>query len=239
MRILILVIYSRNEAYDKMLEIQRRYIHKYENVDVYFIVSNFEHNEPVFIEGNMSCVRSKEDNQYILYKNLETMDTLHNLYKKEYDFIIRTNVSTIIDIPKLKNLLTSYQNIEYLYAGHIASISEQNIRFALGTCIIISKKLGIKMIQEKHLFDHSLPDDVAFGVYVRDHCPEAFNNDLKLGPFVYYISDLPSGWNATLEEFIHFVKNNNTSKYIYYRNKTHNRMEDVKIMDYICTHLIK
>ena len=39
MKILILSIYSDNESYyKKMLEIQRKYVHNYENVDYYFLL---------------------------------------------------------------------------------------------------------------------------------------------------------------------------------------------------------
>ena len=92
MKVLILVIYSRNEAYDKMLEVQRKYMHNYKDVEVYFMESCFLHNEPVFIQDDMSRVRIKEDNKTILFKTLATIeccimfigDTLILLFEQIY-----------------------------------------------------------------------------------------------------------------------------------------------------------
>ena len=240
MKILILVIYSNNQKYyTDMLEIQRRYIHKYENVEAYFVQSSFEHNEEVFIDNDIIHVRSKEDNYTILYKCLRAMGTLKNLYKKEYDFTIRTNISSLINIPKMIELLSLFQDKEYLYAGDIAGLERFNrhIRFALGTAIILSQKLANKMIAEMRKFNHTIEDDVSFGLFVEEHIPIAFDNTLKLAPVVFYTHTLCNGYNSTLNDFIDFKKNNNVD-YIIYRNKTANRHNYVKIMRYICDNIL-
>ena len=236
MKILILVIYSNNQKYyTDMLEIQRRYIHKDENVEVYFVQSSFEHNEEVFIDNDMIHVRCKEDYNTILYKCICAMGYLKNFIKKEYDFTIRTNISTLINIPKMIELLSLFQDKEYLYAGDIAGIERFNIpiRFALGTAIILSQKLANKMIDEKYKFNYMIEDDVSFGLFVEQHMPIAFDNTLKLAPFVFYTSTLSNSSNSNLNDFINFRKNNNLN-YIFYRNSNANRYNDVKIMSYIC-----
>jgi len=239
MKILILVIYSKNSYYTQMLEIQRRYIHKYENADVYFVQSSFEHNEEVFIDNDMIHVRCKEDNNTILYKSIRAMGYLKNFLKKEYDFTIRTNISTLINIPKMIELLSLFQDKEYLYAGDLAGLAKFNryIRFALGTAIILSNKLANKMIAERRKFNPTIPDDVSFGLFVEEHIPIAFDNTLKLAPVVFYTHTLCNGYNSNLTDFINF-KNNNNVDYIIYRNKTANRYNDVKIMRYICDNIL-
>ena len=245
MKILILVIYSKNQSYDKMLEIHRKYVHKYNNVDVYFIQSSYEHNEPVFIENDMVYVRCLEEHNTILYKTLSTMDTLKNLWNKEYDFTIRTNISTIINIPKMTELLSLFQGKEMLYAGDLAGITEMNrhIRFALGTCIILSKHLANKMIDDIQKFTDRIADDVAIGLYVEENVPEAYDNNLNMAPFVFYTDKLVNGWNSNVNDFIDFsnktnYKTNDKLNYICYRNKTNNRNEDINIMEYIYNHII-
>lgn len=242
MKVLILVIYSRNEAYDKMLEVQRKYMHNYKDVEVYFMESCFLHNESVFIQNDMSRVRIDEDNNTILLKTLATIECLHYVHRRHFDFVVRTNISTVIDIPKLVRILEKYQDVEYLYAGDLCGINTKigHVWFATGTCIIMSRQLAIKMIHEQEKFDHSDPDDVAFAVFVTQHCPQAYDNDIRLRPFFYYTIGLPSGWDATLQEMIQFAnQNGNKFHFICYRNKTHDRLEDAKIMDYICTNLIE
>jgi hypothetical protein len=239
MKILILVIYSNTqEYYNRMLAIQRKYVHNYKNVDVYFIQSSFLHNEKVFVENDMIHVRNKEEHKTILYKTLCSMECLKNFYKKEYDFTIRTNISTLINIPKMINLLSNYQDKEYLYAGDIAGVTSLNrhIRFALGTAIILSKKLANKMINEMHKFNHSLADDVAFGHFVEENIPQAFDNDLYFRKHVFYTNTLKNGYNSSLKNFILFP---NKSNYIFYRNSLKNRYEDANIMNYICDNILK
>jgi len=237
-----------------MLEIQRKYVHNYENVDYYFLYSNFEHNEPVFIEKDMIFVRQEENRFTILNKSLQAIETLFNLYGKDYDFIIRTNISTLIHIPKMLELLAPYKydpvhtdlintKLEYLYAGDICGIDIDNIKdikFALGTAIIMSKQLAKQMISQINDFDHSLPDDVAIGLFVQQYNPNAFDNDLKISSDVFYLNYLNNGWNSTTSDFIYYMtqKYNKNPPFVFYRNKTSNREEDVNIMNYICDNIL-
>jgi len=241
MRILILVIYSDNDpAYIRMRDIQRKYVHKYENVDTYFIQSSYIHNEEVYIENDMSYVRCPEEYHTIIYKSLLTIDCLTNFFKKEYDFIIRSNISTIINIPKLLSLLGLFLDKEYLYGGDIAGINYLNrgIRFALGTCIVISKNLYKKMTSELNKFTDQVADDVAFGLFVEDNCPQAYDHNLSTGQYTFYTHTLANGWNSNLNDFIDFINENRKNFYICYRNKTNNRNEDANIMEYICDNIL-
>jgi hypothetical protein len=183
-------------------------------------------------------IRGKEAHCTILNKSLKAMKFFKE-NNKEYDFTIRTNISTIFNIPKLIDLLNEYQDVEYLYGGDIAGVYRNNkhIRFALGTCIILSKKLSDFMIEKIDLFDHNIEDDVSYGLFVDEHIPDAFNHDLGTGKYVLYSNSLENGMNTKLDDFINFIKNNENN-YIYYRNSLSDRYEDVKIMDYICNNLL-
>ena len=244
MKILILIIYSKSQDYyDKMLEIQRKYVHNYENVDVYFAQSSFEYNDPVVLVNDMFYVRGIEEYNTILYKSLSVMEALKNVYKKEYDFTIRSNISTLINIPKMIEYLSLYQEKEYIYDGIICGVNRLNrpIRFALGIAIILSKQLVNKMINEKEKFNHKLEDDVAFGLFVEENISSAYENNLLLSPFVFYTNSLENGYNTILNDVINFLNKNkdeNKLKYICYRNSLANRNEDAKIMDYICNTII-
>jgi hypothetical protein len=242
MKILILSIFSNDtQYYEKMLQIQRKYVHNYENVDVYFVQGGFDHNEDVYIENDMIYVRTHENFNTILYKTLSAMDTLKNLWKKEYDFTIRTNISTIINIPKMIEILHLFQDKEYMYAGDKCGIIRLNkpIHFVLGTVIILSKKLADKMICERNKFTDKIEDDVAIGLYVQENIPIAYDHNLSLSNRVFYTHTLENGWNSTVHDMINYKNKNDHlfNYYICYRNKTNNRNEDVKIMDYICTQL--
>lgn len=243
MRILLLIIYSDNDpAYIRMRDIQRKYVNKYENVDTYFMQSSYLHNEEVYIDNDMSFVRCPEEHHTILYKTLSTLDCLTNFFKKEYDFVIRSNISTIINIPKLLEMLSFFVDKEYLYGGDIAGVHNLNrdIRFALGTCIIISKSLYKKMTSELNKFTDKIADDVAIGLYVQDNCPEAYDHNLSTKSYTIYTHTLANGWNSNVNDFIDFMNKNPDRKdfYICYRNKTSSRNEDANIMEYICDNIL-
>jgi hypothetical protein len=93
------------------------------------------------------------------------------------------------------------------------------------------------MIAEMHNFNHMIEDDVSFGLFVEQYIPIAFENNLKLAPFVFYTHTLCNNYNSNVNDFIHFEKNNDLN-YIIYRNKTANRHNDVKIMSYICDNIL-
>jgi hypothetical protein len=190
-----------------MLEVQRKYLHNYKDVDSYFIESSNIYNEEIYIENDIMYVRGEEAHCTILNKSLKAMKFFKE-NNKEYDFTIRTNISTIFNIPKLINLLNEYRDIEYLYGGDIAGLYRNNcpIRFALGTCIILSKKLSDFMIENIDLFNHNIEDDISYGLFVGEHIPDAFNHELKMGKHVLYSNSLENGYNTKLDDFINFIK---------------------------------
>jgi len=250
MKLLILIIYSPREDYDKMLEIQRKYIHNYGNdVEAYFIRSSYEHNEEIFLDGDMFHVRAKEDIFTILHKTLVVMNHLKYHYNKEYDFTLRTNVSTIVDVNKFMPYLNNFREVEYIYGGDFVGDTVKGFTFGytLGTAIIFSRKVYDSIVQNMNwAFDHSVWDDQAFGIYIAKFVPSALNHELYIKPYggpngrILYSIQTPAGENTMLQNFIEFSESSNIrgSSVIFYRNRTLNRLEDVKIMDYICNHLL-
>jgi hypothetical protein len=250
MKILILIIFSDSPEYNRMRDILRKYTNNYENVDSYFIQSSYIHNEKVYIENDMSFVRCPETHSCILHKTLSTLDYLTNFCGKEYDFVIRTNISTIINIPKLLNFLKLFLDKEYLYGGDVVNwvYYKKNLRYALGTCIIISKSLYKQMTKELNKFTempNDMADDQAIGLYVQKNCPQAFDHlsikpfdHLSIKPSIFYTHTV-NGLNSTLNDFIDYMnKNPDHNSVILYRNKTNNRNEDANIMEYICDNLL-
>lgn len=145
----------------------------------------------------------------------------------------------------MTKLLSLFQEKEWLYAGDICGIVAMNkpVRFALGTCIILSKKLANKMVDDMHKFTDQIADDVAIGLYVEENVPEAYDNNLAMGPYVFYTHTLANGWNSNVNDFIDFLnktnnKTNDKLNYICYRNKTSDRNEDVNFMNYISNYII-
>lgn len=108
MKILILIIYSENdknfsEVYTKMVNIHRAYINNFEDVSTYFIQMKELQKENIEINDDFIYVNGKEDLLNIMHKTIESIDYLINVLGCKYDYILRTNISTIVNIPKLKD----------------------------------------------------------------------------------------------------------------------------------------
>ena len=202
MNILILIIYSDNdenfsEIYNKMIKIHRSYINNFENVSTYFIQMRESQTENVEINDDFIYVNGKETLLNIMHKTIESIDYLFNSLGRKYDYIVRTNISTIVNIPKLKdycnglpekNIYTSGSilNLNWLdYKSGIIDTSLFGTDYAQGTCIIISKDVAEHMIENKKNIRFDVVDDLSFGVYVKNFLPEALKNLHKYKLLIY------------------------------------------------------
>jgi hypothetical protein len=115
MKLLILFIYSTEPIYDKMLNIQRKYIHNFKDfADCYFIQMRENQEKEAIIEEDIIYVKGEENYLNILHKTIVSLDLLFK--SGNYDFLIRSTVATIIDIPKLLIYLNNVPR-EKIYTG--------------------------------------------------------------------------------------------------------------------------
>jgi hypothetical protein len=196
MKILILVIYSENDnenlnVYQKMVNVQRSYLNNFEGVSSYFIQMRELQNQNVEIDDDFIYVKGEEKLLNIMHKTVEAMDYLFNALGSNYDYILRTNISTIVNIPKLKdyfnnlpkkNVYTggSILNLNWLdFGSGITDDSLFGTEYAQGTCIIISKNVVEHMIKYKKNIRYDVVDDISFGVYIKSYIPDAYTNMQK------------------------------------------------------------
>ena len=85
---------------------------------------------------------------------MRSININHCLQNFDFDYIYRTNLSSVLNLNKLYSYL---QNNTVDYAGqHMET-------FISGSGIILSKEACKKLIQDKSLIDNMEPDDVAIG----------------------------------------------------------------------------
>ena len=235
MKIAVLFIYSDSEVYKQMRDIQRTYIHKFENAHSYFIEMR-EQVQKVTLEKDIIYVRGKETILNILNKTLTAIEfLLHN--NNKYDFFIRTNVSTIINIPKLLYYLSNIYPKTNIYTGAgkvfelnkldqkggIVDSSLFGTKIICGTNIIFSADVARVMSMNKDKFRQDIIDDVSMSLFIQNNLPSAFKKP-----------------NADLCDILYIGINTianikpGRDKYIFYRNHNVNRNDDIKLMKYIC-----
>jgi hypothetical protein len=230
MNILILIIYSNSEIYNQMLEIQRLYINKNNNnIETYFITYDEQQLEDVKISNDIIYVKGKETYINILHKTIQSIDFLYNKLNKKYDFVVRTNMSTIINLDNLYNYIGMLPKNNVYTGGKIETLTWQlapyaisaekqsnrndfyGLKYIQGDSIIISSDIIQNLLSIKDSIEYDIVDDVKLGLLIRENFSDVYNNI----------------HNICLPKLSH---NCFTDDSIFLYNKTNNRLLDVNNM---------
>jgi len=169
MKILNIVLYSDNEInYVQMYEALSGYYKRFSDVTTYFYKYNENISDNIEITGDIINIKGRES--YIPGILNKTIDTLllfkNNGEYEKYDYIIRSNISSIVNFSLLSEQL-ELNPVEYYGSTNIGYITldNTNIPFASGTNIIMSKKGYITLVDNINLLDKSLIDDISIAVF--------------------------------------------------------------------------
>ena len=181
MKICILIIYSENENYIKMKEILTNYYNNFKNIKFYFTQFRDQEND-VELENNILFVKGEELYLNILHKTIVSMKyILEN--NEDLDFLIRTNVSTVINIENLINFCNSIDKTNIYCGGRALTLSWCDskggipmhdytyfgLQFIGGDSIIFSKDIVEDIIKHRDKLNYKLIDDVSFGSYMKTY----------------------------------------------------------------------
>lgn len=221
-RILHLVLYSNDKHYDCMQKITCKYYNRFPNVTtIYYkynpiLTTNYSLNTNILeIKGNETYIPGILD---------KTLDAIKYFKNDNYDYIVRSNISTIINF----NLLNDNLNNIFYGGGLLNSLNEQlkntnitpkpNSMYVSGTAIIFSNECVKLLLSNESLLNKTLVDDLAIGLLFHDLdiIPTCINNFI----------------------FVDDVNNIDTSKNIFYRNRSNDRNKDCENMDAIIKKLI-
>jgi hypothetical protein len=218
-KILHLVLYNEGTSYEnKMKHITETYYAQFSIVDTYYYTFS-ELYDKITIVNNICYIPGKETYlPGILDKTIKTLFYFMENTTK-YDYVIRSNVSTIINFELLIPTMHEYDYGGPKYSlvtffDPICGISNFTYFFThyvFGTSIILSKSLVNKMIQYKKLIRYDVIDDVSIG-YLIKHIPH-----VKIKSYIH-----DTWYNGDI-----------LPTYIFYRNKSSNREDDVFNMKYI------
>lgn len=243
MKILNLVLYSKEKFYDDMLLILSKYYSQFSYVNTYFFMSEPNITEDYIIkEHNILILKGSQETTIpgILQKTVTAFDLflsnkIVNDYK-EYDYIIRTTVATVINFDLLKNELLR-NPISFIATGLLHNLTWVNpddisygVYFTSGTSIILTKGAVKFIANNRDKLRYDLYDDVSICMLIKEYNnnnypPVSISNNNK---FVFMTS-------LDVSEIEQICK----QQYIFYRNKTDNRQNDVKRIQIITDHLSK
>lgn len=217
--ILHLVLYSDEEYYNKMYEITRNFYKNFNNVKtVYYKFSSSIDNDYKLIDDILLI---KGDDTYvpgILDKTIKAFKYFENY---NFDYIVRSNISSIINFN-----LVNFDDIEYGGGNYMilnwydqkSGINDDkymNIPFFQGTFIIFNKKIFNKIMNNIHFIDMNIIDDVAFGVLIQNYIKNITLKTIPGFTIIYNVNDL------------------DFNTITCYRNKSEDRNNDIKNMEFI------
>ena len=190
--VIILIIASGGDGYDQFKEHWRLYMNRFSNVRSFFIYSDPTILADMHVTNDSISHRSIESlRPGILYKTIAAMSVCSALF--EYDYIVRTNLSSFIHIPRLLMYLDAQRLYEYA-GGHFNNLPDHPSKsyehsivnqyigrkldskfiFLHGACFILSKDLITRMLgivggkPERVAIAENVFDDVAMSLLLND-----------------------------------------------------------------------
>lgn len=199
MKILVLIIYSNEEKYKEMLNLQKKYIHLNSNIESYFIEFKEDMSQPIEMVDDHIYVQGKEHLLNITEKTIKALKYLFFELNKQYDYVIRTNISTIINHHLLMQNLKKMSRTDVYVGGHLLKLQWFDPPFGIfdtkywgtiyvqGTGIILSRDVVLNMLSNEDKIDYSIADDVAIAVYIAKYNSRALQYLLTHRlPFLFY-----------------------------------------------------
>jgi hypothetical protein len=152
----MLIISSDNDpVYAEHRKVWSSYMNSNSQIECYFIQYR---NGPQAIEGNTFWLEGKESFPAILNK---TLDSLDFFLKNNYDFIIRTNMSSIWNFTALLKHLETLPS-EKVYNGAIGN--HGIIQFVSGSGFIMSPDVAKLLLENRQIAESvKVMDDVDIG----------------------------------------------------------------------------
>jgi hypothetical protein len=239
-RIICLTIFNEEEHYNYMklhneehLKFLRENTEIMNDLKVFYIMYKKLDNLEYLIDGNMLYINGEETYiPGILNKTLSAMEIITTKLNIEYEFILRTNASTVIDYYELFKYLNRHNfDIEnkYYYIGFYYNLSwydykngiydntYHGTRFCNGTFMLINKRLILNIVNNSEKLLRNLIDDVSIGQYINtvDNVEEIDIKELSLFNYDNFVRDIP---------YISYLNNRNkhwrTIDVIHFRHQT-------------------
>lgn len=187
-KILVLRIYNSDPFYDQMKELHMKYDNSY------FVTYDPTLENEWTVDGRTIKIKGNESfKPGILEKTLKALEICLDF---KWDYIIRSNMSTVIDLNELQKKL---ENVDSIYGGHVfelkwtcdrSGITQEvlnkiyGLKFVSGSTIVMSRDICELLVKNASECNRTLIDDVSIGVFLKNipstHIP--FSESIELVP---------------------------------------------------------
>lgn len=224
--IMHLVLFSHNDEYDEMYEITKQYYKKFHNVTtIYYTFSESKRDAYQIIDGILYLPGKETYIPGILDKTIKAFEFVKN---KSFDYLIRSNVSTIINFNYLSSILTQYPFTVgggeiYTDTWDKPNHERYNTQYPHGTSMILSKPMLVELLDKKDKINYNIIDDLEIGYVLEKEFP--YLPFYSLIRYFVYVNE-----KTNMDELDY-------ANLIFYRNKSEDRKHDIQNMKKIVHYL--
>jgi hypothetical protein len=210
----------------------KKIINKNDNIDIFFIRTSYILNQPYEIHNNIITIKYNEKYGHIIYKTLKCLE----LFQNKYDYIVRTNVNTFIDLTKLNQFIQTLNNTNVF-----TSPFWEGGNYPFGYFILISNDIANHIISHNLIEEwkyKDLADDYEltkiilkkYDYYILDDCDKPYTQSKKVNKYGirFNADDIGESSNVIIDRI-----SNAPNSIFLYRIKNISDYEYIKVYDYI------
>lgn len=200
MKIIILILANDNNIYLKCQSLWKKYMNLHPNIKSYFIKFKKDISKDGYLEDDTIYIDGEESlKPGCLIKTIESINFILN--KEEFDYIFRTNMSSVIDLYKFYDFIKN-KNDDCMAISGIYNNNNIKIKFPSGAGFLLSKKICQQLIDNKDKINYNLIDDVAIGLYLQ-------NQNINIYPLTRfeaynYDKNIDKINNELIKDYYHF-----------------------------------
>jgi hypothetical protein len=158
----------------------------------------------------------------------KTIKAFEFVKDKSFDYLIRSNISTIINFNYLSSILTQYPitvggGIVYKHTWGGKDHKRYYTNFPSGTAMILSKPILVELVDKKDKIDYTIIDDLEIGYVLEKEFP--YLPFYSLENYFAYVDE-----KTDMDQLDY-------KNIIFYRNKSDDRKHDIQNMKKIVRHL--
>jgi hypothetical protein len=209
-KIVILIISSFDiPEYVEMKRLSHTYYSLFSDEIRFFYIESRDQEEESLEEGNTLFLKGSESVTPGIY--LKTMKALQHIQSKyEYDFVLRTNLSSFFNVPHVIRYLQD-KPLQHFAGGYPV------FWFTSGTCIFFSRDVGELLTQDIRYGDATHDDVLISRLLDEKQIPRQ-----GLEPFdvKYYL-------NSYCKENVQNLSEDEVNLFLFYRCKSEYRQNDI------------
>jgi hypothetical protein len=169
MSIIVLIIDSDGPHiynYQECRRYWRKYMNLFANIKCYFLRYSNTIEDNIFIDNDNNTMYIKGEESFMPGIMNKTLDAMNYFLNEDFDFLVRTNLSSVWDFYKLQDELnkTPSTNLIKAIVGNYYGIN-----FPSGAGYILTKDIVRLLVNNRYRFNRTdIYDDVSLGFVLND-----------------------------------------------------------------------